>query len=36
MVGVRVSLKLEASWDFFLWRIERHPKQIVLIYFLEY
>ena len=36
MVGVRVSLKLEASWDFFSRRIERHPKQIVLIHFLEY
>ena len=34
MVGVRVSLKLEASWDFFSQRIE--PKQIVLIHFLEY
>ena len=33
MVGVRFSLILEASWDFFLeWR----PKQIVLIHFLEY
>ena len=36
MVGVRVSLKLEASWDIFSRRIERRPKQIVLIYFLEY
>ena len=36
MVGVRVSLKLEASWDFFSSRIERLPKQIVLIHFLEY
>ena len=36
MVGVRVSLKLEASWDFFSRRIERCPKQIVLIPFLEY
>ena len=32
MVGVRVSLKLEASWDFFSRRIERCPKQIVLIH----
>ena len=30
MVGVRVSLKLEASWDFLSRRIERRPKQIVL------
>ena len=36
MVDVRVSLKLEASWDFFLRTIERRPKQIVLIDFLEY
>ena len=36
MVGVCVSLKLEASWDFFLRRIELHTKQIVLISFLEY
>ena len=36
MVGVRVNLKLEASWEFFSRRIERHPKQIVLINFLEY
>ena len=32
MVGVRVSLKLEASWDFFPRRIEWCPKQIVLIW----
>ena len=36
MVGVRVSLKLEANWDFFSRRIERRQKQIVLIHFLEY
>ena len=36
MVGVRVSLKLEARWDFFSRRIEWRPKQVVLIYFLEY
>ena len=30
------QFKLEASWDFFLQRIERRPKQIVLIHFLEY
>ena len=36
MVGVRVRLKLEASWDFFSRRIEQRPKQIVLIHFLEY
>ena len=36
MVNVRVSLKLEGSWDFFSRRIERRPKQIVLIHFLEY
>ena len=37
MVGVRVSLKLEAGWVFFSRRIERRPKkQIVLIHFLEY
>ena len=36
MVGVLVSLKLEASWDFFSRRIEQRPKQIVLIHFLEY
>ena len=36
MVGVRVSLKLEASWDFFLRRMEQRPKQIMLIHFLEY
>ena len=36
MVGVRVSLKLEGSWDFFSRRIERRPKQIILIHFLEY
>ena len=35
-VGVRISLKLEASWDFFSRKIERRPKQIVLIHFLEY
>ena len=33
---VRVSLKLEASSDFFSRRIERRPKQTVLIHFLEY
>ena len=31
MVGIRVSLKLEPSWDFFSRRIEWRPKQIVLI-----
>ena len=36
MIGVRVSLKLEGSWDFFSRRIEWCPKQIVLIHFLEY
>ena len=36
MVGVRVSLKLEASWDFSPRRIEWRPKQIVLIHVLEY
>ena len=36
MVGVRVSLKLEASWDSFSRTIERRPKQIVLTHFLEY
>ena len=36
MVGVRVNLKLEAGSEFFSRRIERHPKQIVLIHFLEY
>ena len=36
MVGVRVSLKLEASWDFCSRRIEWRPKQIVLTHFLEY
>ena len=36
MVGVRVSLKLEASWDFFSRRIEQGPKQIFLIHLLEY
>ena len=36
MVGVRVNLKLEASWDLFSGRIERRPKQIILIHFLEY
>ena len=32
--SVRVSLKLEASRDFFLRRIEWRPKQIVLIHLL--
>ena len=36
MVGVRVSLKVEASWDSFSRRIERRPKQIVLLQFLEH
>ena len=36
MVAVHVSLKLEVSWDFFSRSIERRPKQIVLIHFLEY
>ena len=31
MVNVHVSLKLEATWDFFSRRIERRPKQIVFI-----
>ena len=35
MVRVRVSLKLEAGWDFFSRRIEWRPRQIVLIHFLE-
>ena len=29
------QLKVEASWDFFSRKIERRPKQIVLIHFLE-
>ena len=33
---VRVSLKLETSWEIFSRRVEWRPKQIVLIYFLEY
>ena len=36
MVSVRVSLKLGASWDFFSRRIERRPKQIVLIHSLSF
>ena len=36
MVGVRVSLKLEASEIFFPRRIEWRPNQIILIHFLEY
>ena len=36
MVGVRVSLKLEASWDFFREGYNGARKQIVLIHFLEY
>ena len=31
MVSVRVSSKLEPSWDFFSQRIEWRPKKIVLI-----
>ena len=31
MVSVRLSSKLEASGDFFLRRIEWHPKKIVFI-----
>ena len=36
MVGVRVSLKVEASWDFLSPRIEQRSKQIILIHFWEY
>ena len=36
MVGVRVSLELEASWNSFSAKDRMAPKQIVLIHFLEY